>query len=187
MDARRESVMVRAMTPGPRKFIDSGFIILIVVTLVAGAAVARRDGWGHVGEVAWDTGGFLIVLLPKVLLGLFVAASIPLLLPRETIASWIGQDSGLKGLAVASFAGILIPGGPSMSFALAAGFLAAGADLGAAVAYVTSWSLLSLNRILIWELTFLPYDFVALRILLSLPVPIIAGALARALVRRAAA
>jgi hypothetical protein len=53
--------------------------------------------------------------------------------------------------------------------------LAAGADLGAGIALVSGWVLLGLNRTLIWEFSFLPADFVLLRVALSLPVPILLG------------
>jgi hypothetical protein len=38
----------------------------------------------------------------------------------------------------------------------------------------------------IWELPFLGHDFVLLRVLVSLPLPVVAGLLARALLRRQA-
>ena len=139
------------------------------------------------GAIAIAVGlGFLAVLLPKIGLGLFVAASIPLLLPRERISAWIGRESGMRGLALASAAGALLPGGPSMVFPLAAALLAAGADLGAGLAFVTGWSLLSLNRTLIWELSFLDWHLVGLRVLLSLPAPLLVGLAARALIGRRA-
>jgi hypothetical protein len=37
----------------------------------------------------------------------------------------------------------------------------------------------------VWELPFLGHDFVALRVLASLPLPLAAGLLARAIARRA--
>jgi len=43
---------------------------------------------------------------------------------------------------------------------------------------------LGLNRVLIWELPFLGFDFVLLRLLISLPLPIIAWMLAKLLTRQ---
>jgi hypothetical protein len=55
----------------------------------------------------------------------------------------------------------------------------AGADRGALVAYLTSWSLLGFQRVMVWELPLMGVDFALLRSLANLPLPIIAGLLAR--------
>ena len=73
-------------------------------------------------------------------------------------------------------------------FPIAAAFLAIGADVGAAIAFITSWTLLGYGRALVWELPFFGADFVIWRSLVALPLPVVAGllrALARRLVRRA--
>ncbi|MCO6383483.1 MAG: hypothetical protein JXQ91_16375 [Vannielia sp.] len=167
-----------------RKIIDGGFLVLLAVTLLAAGLVAARFGAGHALATALGALGFLALLLPKVGAGLFVAAAIPLLLPRERVSALIGQESGWRGLVLASAAGALLPGGPGMTFPLAAALLVAGADLGATLALITGWSLLSLNRTLIWELSFLDWHLVALRVALCLPVPLAVGLVARALVGR---
>ncbi|SIO08144.1 photosystem I reaction center protein subunit XI [Vannielia litorea] len=167
-----------------RKIIHGGFLVLLAVTLLAAILVAGKYGAAHALETAIGALGFIAVLLPKVGAGLFLAASIPLLLPRERVAALIGQESGWRGLALAAAAGALLPGGPGMTFPLAAALFAAGADLGAVLALVTGWSLLSLNRTLIWELSFLDWHLVALRIALCLPAPLAVGLVARALIAR---
>ena len=163
---------------------DGGFLFLIAVTLTAAIGVGLTQGWGRVTEVAAENLGFAALLLPKILAGVFLAVAIPLLLGRDRIAAAIGRESGLRGLALAALAGIALPGGPAVTFTLGAGVLAAGADLGAITAFVTGWALFGLNRTLIWELSFLPYELVGLRVLLSLPFPILCGIGVRALVRR---
>jgi len=144
-------------------------------------AVALRDGLGAVWQIALSNLGFLALLSPKILCGLFVASALPLLIPREHVISLMGRDSGLRGLGLGTLAGMLVPGGPVMTFALAASFLTAGASRGVLIAFITAWSLLGLNRTIIWEMSFLSTEFVALRYLLCLPLPILAGLLARAL------
>ena len=52
-----------------------------------------------------------------------------------------------------------------------------------AIAFVTGWMLLGYNRALVWELPFFGPDFVLWRIIVSLPIPIIAGLLGRIAVR----
>jgi uncharacterized membrane protein YraQ (UPF0718 family) len=172
------------LAAGERRFFDAGLGVLVAVTLVSGAAVVATRGWGLFGELVLHTGGFLALLLPKILAGVFIAAALPLILPRDRVALWIGQDSGLRGLVLATAAGAAVPGGPSMTMMLAAGFLAAGADLGSTLAFVTSFSLLSLNRTLIWEYSFLPAHLVSFRLAASLAFPLLVGLVLRTLARR---
>ena len=163
-----------------RKIIDSGFVFLIVATLIAAVAVALTSGPGHMVEVSLGALGFLGLLLPKIAAGLFIAAAIPILIPKEKISRWIGRDSGVAGLTFATVAGALLPGGPAMIFPLTGAILTSGADLAASFAFVTGWSLFNLNRTLIWELSFLPADFVGFRVLICLPLPILLGMAIRA-------
>lgn len=164
-----------------RKIIDTGFIILACFTIGAGIAVWWLKGAGRLAEITAETMGFLAVLSPKILAGVFIAATVPLILPKEKVRSWIGRESGLRGLAIAGGLGAVVPGGPMMIFLLAAGIGTAGADMGAITAFVSGWALLSLNRTLIWELSFLPVDLVALRVALCLPIPVVIGVMARAI------
>jgi uncharacterized membrane protein YraQ (UPF0718 family) len=73
----------------------------------------------------------------------------------------------------------ILPGGPFTIYPVAAAFLAAGADAGAACAFVISWTLIGYTRAIVWELPFFGLDFVAWRIAFSLPLPILAGLAAR--------
>ncbi len=161
-----------------QKAFDTSFMVLLAIAVVAASAVAYLKGPGRVLEIAASYLGFLAVLTPKILCGFFVAAALPILIPREQLLRWVGQESGGRGLVIAACAGALVPGGPMMIFPLAAGLLAAGARLAVVVSFVTAWSLYGLNRTLIWEMSFLHIDFVLFRVLLCLPFPILAGWLA---------
>ena len=163
---------------GRQKAFDTSFLVLLVIALGAALGVAYLRGPARVLEIAASYLGFLAVLSPKILCGFFVAAALPILVPREQLLRWVGQESGVRGLAIAALAGALVPGGPMMSFPVAASLLAAGARLGVVVSFVTAWSLYGLNRTLIWEMSFLHIDFVLLRVALCLPFPILAGWLA---------
>ena len=165
--------------------LDTGFFVLLAATGLAAVLVTLQSGPAHTLQVTIGALGFFALLLPKIGAGVFIAATIPVLIPRERISQWIGRESGLKGLAAATLAGAVLPGGPSMAYPLTASLMVSGADLGAALAFVSGWSLFNLNRTLIWELSFLPPEFVGLRVLASLAVPIAVGAAARTLLARA--
>lgn len=160
---------------GRQKTFDTSFLILLAIACAAAIGVAVKSGPMRVIEISLNYLGFFAILTPKILSGFFVASSVPVLIPRQTLASWVGQGSGSRGLLVASFAGALVPGGPMMIFPLAAGFRAAGASAAVLISFVTAWSLYGLNRTVIWEMSFLHVDFVVMRVLICLPLPFLAG------------
>jgi len=69
-------------------------------------------------------------------------------------------------------------------FPILVGLRGAGAGFPVCIVYVTAWATLGIQRIVVWELPFLGPDFVLLRVLASLPLPIIAGLLAAAAARQ---
>jgi uncharacterized membrane protein YraQ (UPF0718 family) len=168
-----------APKPKKRKILDGGFLVLVAMTLFAAIGVVAQKGLWRVVEIFGETIVFAVTLSPKILGGLFIAAAIPLLVSNDKIANMVGGERGIWGLGLAAFLGALMPGGPMMVYPLAAGFVVAGVDAGALVAFVTGWSLLNLNRTLIWEMSFLHADFVLLRLSISVILPILCGLAAR--------
>lgn len=153
----------------------------MIAGLAAACAVVvwRRDGSEAVARIIEHDLELVVDVAPKVAAGCLIAAFITRLVPRAVVARWVGEGSGIAGLMIAYAAGLLVPGGPFTAYPLALGFLVAGADLGAIIAFITSWLLLGLSRVIVWELGFFSADIVGLRMLVCLPLPLIAGALAR--------
>jgi uncharacterized membrane protein YraQ (UPF0718 family) len=162
-----------------RPVFDWSTLVIAVLMIAAAALVYLRDGHARFIEVIWSDFDLFADMLPKVLAGCLIASFITVLLPREAVARWVGPGSGTKGILIATLAGVIAPGGPFTIFPIAGAFLAIGADAGAAIALITSWSLLGFNRAVIWEMPFFSFDFVAWRSLAALPLPILAGLLAR--------
>lgn len=172
--------------PKRRKLIDGSLIFITALAVAGGIGVWVLKGPDRFTEILLKETWFSLILLPKIAAGVLIATALPVLISRDRIQALIGPDSGVMGLAIAGAAGAIIPGGPSVTYPLAMGLMAAGADLGAGVAMVSGWILLGVNRTVIWELSFLPADFVALRVLISLPAPIIFGLVVRRMARRKA-
>jgi uncharacterized membrane protein YraQ (UPF0718 family) len=107
------------------------------------------------------------------------------LLPHERVARWLGPESGWQGYALAMLGGVVTPAGPFAVFPILLGLRQAGAGFAVCVVYVTAWATLGAQRIVVWELAFLGFDFVGLRVLASLPLPVVAGLLAAAAAGRA--
>ncbi|MGL4495592.1 MAG: permease [Beijerinckiaceae bacterium] len=163
------------------KRIDWGFAVILVLSVGSALAVLLRDGRAIFFHVLQEDIQLFIEVVPKVIAGTLLGGLVRLLVPRQTVKRWIGEGSGLLGLLIATVAGALFPAGPFTIFPLAAGFLIAGADRGAAIAFISAWLLLGVNRALIWEMPFFGPELVALRSIVSLPMPMLAGWLARSI------
>ena len=152
-----------------------------IAALAGGAAltVYWRDGAEHFLAVLESDLLLFATMLPKVLAGCCIGAFVTLLLPREMVARWVGHESGLSGLLIAVAFGVILPGGPFTIYPIAGAFLLVGADAGTVVAFIVSWTLIGYTRALVWELPFFGADFVFWRIVAALPLPILAGVLAR--------
>ena len=155
-----------------------GFFAVAVATGVACYWLNGKDAFAH----ALDRDlGLLADLLPRVIVALTIAALIWGILPRDRVSGLVGRNSGLAGLAIATLAGAITPGGPASAYAFLAVMGASGADRGAMVAYITSWGMLGLQRVLVWDVPFMGTEFALMRLAVCLPLPIVAGLIARKL------
>jgi uncharacterized membrane protein YraQ (UPF0718 family) len=152
-----------------------GFTILLAGIAIALSATAWRRGETLFWKGVSDARSQFMHLLPRLLIGILGSGFLAHLLPRETVLAWFGPNSGLTGTALASLAGVLTPGGPVVGYALGAAALKAGADFAQVIAYVTAWSLLTFNRLLTWEMPSMPFGLIAVRIVVSLPLPFLAA------------
>lgn len=158
------------------------------------------DFWGFLafavgaGVVVWLVKGEAVFLsavrddlemlagtVPRIIAALAIAGLLWAMLPRDRLARLIGRESSWRGLIVATIAGTVTPGGPASAFPLLAMLGGAGADRGALVAYITAWSTMGLQRILVWDVPFMGAEFSVTRFLISMPLPILAGLIARRL------
>jgi uncharacterized membrane protein YraQ (UPF0718 family) len=114
----------------------------------------------------------------------FLAAGFAeVLVPTEWVRETLGADSGLRGLVIATGAGVITPAGPFVSMPIAAVMVRSGAGAGPVVAFLASWSLLALHRFIAWEVPILGWRMAALRYGACVGLPLLAGLLARLLAR----
>jgi uncharacterized membrane protein YraQ (UPF0718 family) len=172
--------MASSRRPGPLDW-STGLILLLV--LGAMITVYVRDGGAKFMEILGGDVWLFVNMMPNLLAGCLVGAFIALLLPREVVNRWVGSESGVTGILIATLAGAILPGGPFTIYPIAATLAVMGADIGAICALIVSWCLLGYSRALVWELPFFGIDFVLWRVALALPLPILTGLLARPLAR----
>ena len=97
------------------------------------------------------------------------------LLYSYRLVRYLGEESGFMGLILAMLAGSVAPGGSLIQFPIIASLQRSGAGAGPLAAYLTAWSLMPVQRTLVWELPFLGLPFVAARLLVSAAAPLLAG------------
>jgi uncharacterized membrane protein YraQ (UPF0718 family) len=169
-----------------RKPFDISIAAIGLLMASAAAVVYFRDGQERFLQVLYGDLSLFGGMLVKVMAGCLIGAFIARLLSRELVARWVGNESGFTGLVIATVVGGFLPGGPVTVFPIAAAFVTIGADVGATIAFVTSWTMMGFTRALVWEIPFFGLEFTLWRTLESIPLPIIAGLLGRILAKYAA-
>ena len=124
-----------------------------------------------------------INIVPRVALGVIGSGFIAAVIPQEIMTGWLGPDSGWLGVLTAVIAGAATPGGPVIGFSVGAVALKSGGGAPQVVAYVIAWALFAFQRLLLWEIPFMPARFVWFRAAVSLPFPFVAAAIAMAIGR----
>ena len=157
------------------KAIDGSLIVMGVLVIAAGVACWFLEGREAFLESFSSDLVMMGKITPKLLAALLVSSFLQLLIPRKLVAKWIGQGSGVKGVAIATTIGALTPGGPMTSFPMVTALHESGTGRAPLIAYLVSWSNLGFQRLLIWELPLLGPTFLILRYIACLPLPFLAA------------
>ncbi len=154
--------------------------------------------WGSVaalGFMAWQRGRAVLVssvregtmdfitIVPRIALGVIGSGYIAAIIPPEVITGWLGPNSGWSGVLAAVIAGAATPGGPVVGFSIGAVALKSGGGAPQVIAYVVAWALFAFQRLILWEIPFMPARFVWFRAAVSVPFPFLAAAIAMAVGR----
>ena len=152
-------------------------IIFVLLAVGLGIACYARGGMALVSDGLRAGVRGIGPLLPMLVVIVLLVGFIEVLLPRETVAKWLSDESGLRGLGVAWAAGVLTPGGGPIGLPIVAMLLRAGAGAGVLVTYLTSIALLSFVRIPL-ELGIYGLRLTLVRIASTAILPFLAGGLA---------
>jgi len=151
--------------------------------------------WGSVvavGLIAWQRGNAVLVsslregslefinIVPRIALGVIGSGYIAAIIPQEVITGWLGPDSGWLGVTAAVVAGAATPGGPVIGFSIGTVALKSGGGVPQVVAYVVAWALFAFQRVILWEIPFMPARFVWFRAAVWMPFPYPAAGIAMA-------
>ncbi|MCG5528687.1 hypothetical protein LRF89_10765 [Halorhodospira sp. 9621] len=158
----------------------SAFVTILILLGIC-AAIAQFQPHGSHRAAAREGWRQLQPLLTRLPVALIAAAFLAVLIPAEAVGSLFGEDSGGAGILIASLLGGFLPGGPVVAFPLVVVLSDAGAGMAQLIALITAWSVLAFHRVAAFELPMLGARTTAARLLVSLPLPVLAGVAAGAL------
>ena len=157
--------------------------ILLWASVAALAVMAWQRGTAVLASSAREGTMDFIAIVPRIALGVIGSGFIAAIIPPQVITGWLGPDSGWAGVLAAVIAGAATPGGPVVGFSIGAVALKSGGGAPQVIAYVIAWALFAFQRLILWEIPFMPARFVWFRAAVSLPFPFLAAAIAMALGR----
>lgn len=160
--------------------VEKGMIVFTLMVYVLSAAYSpstREKTIRSVEMGARSLARISLLLLSGVLLGSFVGT----FLPRELVSSLLGRESGFTGILLGTLFGAVMPGGPYVLFPIVASLFSSGAAISPLISMIFAWQCISLTRIptdLGYLATVEGQKLIWLRVLIGVPIPILAGALA---------
>lgn len=155
-----------------RKEMVRGYLIF-AATLIAAAIIL----WIFPNKVTtattttWNYFLEMIMILPAVMIimGLF-----SMFVSRELVVKYLGKASGIKGILLAVFFGMLPTGPLYVAFPLAVALRSKGASISNIVIFLSAWACIKLPQELV-ELQFLGIKFMAARLILTIILVAIMG------------
>ena len=111
----------------------------------------------------------------RLLLGFTLGGLVRVLIPSALIAKWLGQTSGLKGILIGSYIGVIMLGGPYVTLPVIASIYSAGAGVGPVIALLTGPTLLGIQMLVVWQIPFLGVEIPLARYIACLLIPPLVG------------
>jgi uncharacterized membrane protein YraQ (UPF0718 family) len=133
---------------------DITLLILVVMVSVALAIAFWKGRWQLLVSGLKRGCNIFKSMWLRILIGITLGGLIQVLIPHELIAEWIGPESGLKGILIGSYVGVISIGGPHVRMPIIASIYTAGAGAGPIIALLIAMNLLSLQMLLTWQIPF---------------------------------
>lgn len=145
-------------------------VFVIVAFLVGGRALVLE---GFNISINSATQSALMLFASFIVIG-----QIQVLLTKEMLDRWFKRSSGIKGIVVSAVAGGLFPGGPYIYFPFVASFAEKGLPFYVLIAFLLGKNTYDFARFPM-EASLIAPNIAIIRNLITLPVPIIIGLLAK--------
>jgi len=154
---------------------DTGLIVLSILLTLALIAVLYRGGRQLLMaglKRAWQT---FSLMWWRVLLGFLLGGLIQVLIPHDIIAEWIGPTSGIKGVLIGSYAGLIITGNAFVLMPIIASIYVAGAGSGPIIGLLTAAQMIRLQGLFVLEIPFFGSRIALTRYIVCFLIPPLAG------------
>jgi len=144
-----------------------GMIIVIVIVLLSVFPTKTEA----VTSISQEYFIEMIIILPAVMviMGLFAV-----FIPNETVVKYLGETSGIKGIALSILIGTLPTGPLYIAFPMAATLLKKGARVSNIIVFLSAWACIKIPQEMV-EFQFLGGKFMFLRLILTVIFVIIMG------------
>lgn len=160
--------------------VEKGMVLLTLVAYLLLAVYSPSTRTKAVEGMMLGTTSLIRISL-LLLSGIFLGSLMGALLPSDIVAGIIGKESGFKGILLGTLLGAVMPGGPYVLFPVLAALYSSGAGIPQMIAMIFAWSDIALTRVPM-ELGYLSavdgQKIIWLRLLLGIPLPLIAGLMA---------
>jgi uncharacterized membrane protein YraQ (UPF0718 family) len=148
------------------------FFILLTLTIISAVIAYRLD----VLNQGLKTSLIMFYqVIPLLIVAMVLAGMLQAIIPKEYITKLLGREAGTRGIVIGALIGIIMPGGPYVSFPLLAVLYKGGASIGALSALLSSWGLIGLFRFITYELPILGAHFAFARYTSAFIFPVIIG------------
>jgi len=153
---------------------DLAFIILVILVLVAMVVAFWKGGSQLLFSGFKQTANTFKSMWFRILLGITFGGLIQVIIPGPLVAEWLGPASGLKGILIGSYVGIIMSGGPFVILPVIASIYAAGAGVGPVISLLTG-GMLGIQGFITYQIPFLGIKLALVRYIVCFFVPPIVG------------
>ena len=153
-------------------------LLILGTLLIAAIAISLyRGGFQLTFAGILKAGRLLESIWLRMLLGFLLGGFVQAVIPRELVSKWLGSASGLKGIFLGSFGGIVSTGGPYVWLPVVVSIYKAGAGIGPVLALMTARGILSIQMLIVWQIPFFGVELSLARYIPCLFVPPVVGIL----------
>ena len=157
---------------GQKKNKKGGLVILagIIIAAVILLVLYPENRTGSI-QASYNLLKELVFILPAVmvLMGLF-----SVWISKETVVKYMGHASGIKGLGLALFIGMMPTGPLYVAFPMASMLLKKGARVANVIIFLSAWACIKLPQELV-ELRFMGFNFMMIRLSFTFVMVILMG------------
>jgi len=153
---------------------DLALLILLALLFIAIVTALWKGRWPLLFSGLKQTGSTFKSMWLRILLGMTLGGFIQVLIDPQWIADWLGPTSGLKGILIGSYAGIIMGGGPYVILPIIASIYKAGAGAGPVIALLIGGTL-NVQGLITWQIPLLGAKIALTRYFVCFFVPPLVG------------